>query len=112
VQDWPRTPHLKPYSWAAEAFENEFVPDAFGLQLFGRRALHQVPAARAWRRRRVSAGSTLEHRDLERWFDGSLVRFGGYPNSLEKEGEPIPELLGQARRDFEPMLIRDELIRP
>jgi hypothetical protein len=113
AQDWPRTPHVHPYMLEIAAFENEYVPDAFGLQLLGAGYRGRVPANRAWSSGPAASKAVLlEHLDQEAWFERSLVPFGGCPNTLEKESEPIPDLLLAARRDFEPILIRDELLRP
>jgi hypothetical protein len=102
AEDWPPVPHFDPYSITAEAFEDRFAPDAFGVQLFGPGYAGRVPDGPRWKP--VGAGTdaiVLEHFDLDAWFERSFVPFGG-----RRPHQParVPEVLAKARKDFAEIL--------
>jgi hypothetical protein len=85
----------------SEPFENELVPDAFGVQLLSRGHQLEFSERRDWQVAPLPSNRLLVwHVNPAAWFDGSLVRFGDH--------ETPPFVLG-AREDFAPILFRDEI---
>jgi hypothetical protein len=109
IQDWPRIPHFNAWSITAEAFEDEFVPDAFGVQMLGPGYAGRVPVGPNWRS--VPAGRdrvVLEHVDPAAWFEAPLVSGATYGFPAPADA-PIPDLLVRARREFTGILFNDEI---
>ena len=109
--DWVPAPHRSANSRLGDAFEDEFVPDAFGVQLLGEGFHDRVPQGPVWVQSAAGATAVLvEHRELEDWFDGRLVPFGGQPlTALLDQTVPVPKLVARAREDFEPILFKDDV---
>jgi hypothetical protein len=106
--DWLEVPHTNVLVQGRWAFEDRFVPDAFGVQLLSPGHGENVPEGRDWRVERLVSGRVLvEHVDPAAWFDGSLVRFGGHGNPFYDPFPPAPRFLTRAREDFDPILYRD-----
>ena len=79
--DWLEVPHMNALMQPRQAFEDRFVPDAFGAQLLSACHRGHLPEGSEWRVEQLASGRVLvEHTDPAAWFDGSLVRFGGHPN--------------------------------
>lgn len=107
--DWVPMPHLSPQARLVDAFEDRYVPDAFGVQLLGRGHADRIPTGPDWKQAEAGAGAVLvEHRDPSAWLDGRLVPFGGHPLATLLDGTaPIPELVARARDDFGTLLFTD-----
>lgn len=105
--DWVPITSFNPQNLSAEAFENELVPDAFGIQLLGATHRVGVPKGPGWTSTETSPGARIvEHTEPEAWFDGRLVPFGG---SFGKQ-VLIPRFLASARADFADSLLTDETL--
>jgi hypothetical protein len=68
---WPARPQEQPWGPAQtnEAFEDLYVPDAFGLQLLAPSIAERLPPVTLWDAERLARGSTmLAATDLEAWF--------------------------------------------
>jgi hypothetical protein len=105
--DWLDVPHTNVLRSDRWAFEDRFVPDAFGVQLLSP-GHGNAPGGPDWRVERLPSGRVLvEHVNPTAWFDGSLVRFGGHGNPFFNPFPPPPEFLRRAREDFDPILYRD-----
>ena len=110
VQDWPQVPRFEPDTLGAQAFEDEFAPDAFGLQLLGPGYSGRVPEGTRWKAEQLAPDSViLEHIDPAAWFAEPFVAFGGRPYYTKPPFPPVPEVLAVAREDFDPILYRDEI---
>ncbi|MDQ5821474.1 MAG: hypothetical protein M3540_08545, partial [Actinomycetota bacterium] len=109
--DWVPVPHRSANSPRGGAYEDRLAPDAFGVQLLGEGYRGWVPDGPDWVQARVGAKAVLvEHRDLEAWFDGRFVPFGGHSlASLLSGTVPIPDLVARARQDFKPVLFTDDV---
>jgi hypothetical protein len=108
VSDWLEIPHMNAAMQPRQAFEDEFVPDAFGAQLLSAGHREHIPDGPDWRVEPLASGRVLvEHVDPAAWFDGSLVRFGGHPNPFYNPYPPTPPFVSQARQDFDPILYKD-----
>jgi hypothetical protein len=106
--DWVEIPHMNALAGRREAFEDQFVPDVFGAQLLSAGHSEHIPDGPDWRVKNLPSGRALvQHVDPAAWFDGSLVRFGGHPNPYFHPYPPTPDVLAQARKDFDPILYRD-----
>lgn len=106
--DWLDIPHMNALVQEREAFEDQFVPDAFGAQLLSAGHSEHIPDGPDWRVEPLASGRVLvEHVDPAVWFDGSLVRFGGHPNPYYNPFPPTPAVLARAREDFDPILYKD-----
>jgi hypothetical protein len=95
AQDWAPIDRFNPAVISAEAFEDELVPDAFGVQLLGQG--HAGARLRGhWREIPIGADAVLlESPDLDAWFDGATVP---------------PDVLAAAREDLAPILLtRDDI---
>jgi hypothetical protein len=109
-QDWPPAEHHQPSTQLGEAFEAEYAPDAFGLQLLGPAYAGRLLAGPDWTEIPADAGRViLEHRDPAAWFAEALVPFGGRPNYTRPPIPPVPNVLARARHDFADILFTDEL---
>jgi hypothetical protein len=110
VTDWVPVPHFDPTTLGAQSFEDEFAPDAFGLQLLGPGFRGRVPHGKRWKAEQLAPDSViLEHIDPAAWFAEPFVAFGGRPYYTKPPFPPIPEVLAVAREDFDPILYRDEI---
>ena len=110
ADDWVPVPHFLVASHIADPFEDEYVPDAFALQLLGQGYAGRVPRGPEWEA--ASAGSRavlLAHTAPEEWFDGRLVPFRGYRSTPSPDEVPIPDLVTRARADFAEILFRDDI---
>jgi hypothetical protein len=106
--DWLDVPHMNVLVGEVSSHEDEFVPDAFGVQLLSTGHHERIPHGPDWRVEQLSAGRMLvEHVDAAAWFDGSLVRFGGHGNPYFNPFPRPPEFLTRAREDFDPLLYKD-----
>ena len=109
IQDWPRIPHFNAWDVGAEAFEDEFVPDAFGVQMLGPGHAGRLPVGPNWRARHTSEDKVvLEYVDPASWFEAPLAsgapfRFPAPPTA------PIPDLLLRARADFRELLFNRDI---
>jgi len=108
-QDWPPAEHHETATQLGVAFEAQYSPDAFGLQLLGPGYAGRVPERPAWSRTPAGAGVLVEHREPEAWFGELLMPFGGHPNYTLPPVPPVPDVLAHARSDFSDILFRDEL---
>ena len=109
-EDWPPAEHHEPAAQLGGAFEDEYAPDAFGVQLLGPGYAGRVPRGPAWNR--TSAGSDgviVEHVDPAAWFAELFVPFGGRPNYTLPPIPPVPSVLARAREDFAGILFRDDI---
>jgi hypothetical protein len=92
-------------SQLAEPFEDEYVPDAFGIQLLGPGFADRMPIGPDWVETPFDGDRMLlEHRDLEGWLRGPRLE-----EALKGVRPPDGELLAAARADFEPVLFRREI---
>jgi hypothetical protein len=108
-QDWVPVLHLNPLTDLGTPFEDEFVPDVFGVQLLGRGYDGRVPRGSDWRADPIGARAViLEHADPESWFGRRFVPFGGYPMPPTDPAE-IPEVVSRARHDFTSVLFADHM---
>jgi hypothetical protein len=107
--DWAPILHRNAqFSWV-EAFEDELVPDAFGLQLLGPGYAGRVPGQRDWITSGSGSGSVvLAHESPDAWFERSFAPFGGH-RSTPTDPADVPEVLARAREDFAEILFRDEV---
>jgi hypothetical protein len=95
AEDWAPIDRFNPAVISAEAFEDELVPDAFGVQLLG--PAHAGARLRGrWRETPIGADAVLlEHPDVDAWFDSATVP---------------PDVLAAAREDLAPILLtRDDI---
>jgi len=109
AEDWPPVPHFNPRMISAEAFEEEFAPDAFGVQLLGPGFAGRVPGGRDWQQ--TAAGSDailLEHAAPEAWFADLFVPFGGLP--ILPPFPPVPSVLERARDEFAEILLTEAVL--
>ena len=107
--DWIEIPHMNALVRSRQAFEDQFVPDAFGAQLLSVGHREHIPKGSDWRVEPLASGRVLvEHVDPAVWFDGSLVRFGGHPNPFYNPYPPtVPQFMARARKDFDALLYKD-----
>jgi hypothetical protein len=106
--DWIEIPHMNALVQTRQAFEDQFVPDAFGAQLLSAGHREHIPDGPDWKVEPLASGRVLvEHVDPAAWFDGSLVRFGGHPNPFYNPYPPTPMLVTRAREDFDAILYKD-----
>jgi hypothetical protein len=106
--DWIEIPHMNALFPSRDAFEDRFVPDAFGAQLLSAGHREHIPDGPDWRVEPLPSGRVLvEHIDPAAWFDSSLVRFGGHPNPFYNPYPPAPRFITRAREDFDPILYKD-----
>jgi hypothetical protein len=113
AQDWPPMPHRDPSMLTAGAFEDEFAPDAFGVQLLGPGYRGRAPAGASWAETPVGAGGVLlDHADSEAWFGELFVPFGGRPNSTLPPLPEVPAVLARARDDFDGLLFTHDVLVP
>ena len=109
-QDWPEAEHHEPATQLGQAFEAEYAPDAFGVQLLGAGYEGRIPTGSDWTSTPVADGGVIvEHRDPAAWYGRLLMPFGGHPNYTQPPKPPVPNVLAQARRDFSEILFRDEI---
>jgi len=103
TQDWPQpesrlTPRGGP-------FEDRYVPDAFGIQYLGPGFAGRLPEGPDWRHTRLDGDRALvEHRDLDAWLRGPRLE-----DALKGITAPSADLLAGARKDFAPIVFRQEL---
>jgi hypothetical protein len=106
--DWLEIPHMNALVRSRHAFEDQLVPDAFGVQLLSAGHRQHLPGGADWGIEPLASGRALvEHIDPAAWFDGSLVRFGGHPNPYYDPFPPPPQFLTRARADFDALLYKD-----
>jgi hypothetical protein len=109
IQDWPRILHFNAWNLNAESFEDEFAPDAFGVQMLGPGYQRRVPTGPSWKSSPAGQDRVvLEHIDPAAWFEAPLPS-GAKPGSPAPETAPIPDVLLEARRDFAPILFHDDI---
>jgi hypothetical protein len=109
-QDWPPAEHHQPATQLGEAFEAEYAPDAFGLQLLGPGYAGRLLGGLDWNQIPVDAGRViLERRDPAAWFAEPFVPFGGRPNYTLLPIPSVPDVLKRARHDFADILFTDAL---
>lgn len=107
--DWLPIRHFTPLANRAEAFEDEFAPDAFGIQLLGAGYGGRLPDASRWNKEPVRGNAVLvSHVDLDKWFGDRLVPFGGLRAVTSGQEVEVPEYVARARDDFAPIHLRDE----
>lgn len=102
LRTWPQLQLWPPGGTAPtrEAFDDLFVPDAFGAQLLGSSYLERIPATPHWDRESVGAGATLlTARDLDAWFAEARA-----PRRGDDRPEVVPETLLQAREALKELL--------
>jgi hypothetical protein len=93
-------------------FDSWRAPDAFGVQLFGRRFGSVLPPGTDWRVTRLGGGASLvEHVRPEAWFTDA---FPLRSTHVEEHGWPVvddgpPPVLVEARRDLAPWLVTQEV---
>lgn len=105
--DWPPVPHFNAWAIGAEAFEDEFVPDAFGVQLLGPGHAARIPGGPDWRTVPVGEDRVLlEHADLDAWFRAPFVPPASH-GSAGRPTSPIPDVLARARQDFAQVLFNE-----
>ncbi len=87
---WPRRAHDRPRGpgQTGEAFEDLWIPDAFGAQLLGPSFDGRVPSTSLWRTERLGAATLLVPAQPERWFAA-----GGAPRDLERARAQLAPLL-------------------
>jgi hypothetical protein len=101
--DWPELPSR--LSQLGEAFEDLYVPDAFGIQLLGTGFAGRIPTGSDWLQTRLDGERVLlEHRDLDLWLRGPRLE-----DALLGIKPPDADLLAAARADFAPLLFSDEI---
>lgn len=110
AQDWVPVPHFLVGSSTADAFGDEYVPDAFGVQVLGHAHTRRRPGGSDWTGTPATANAlVLEHRNPAEWFDRGLVPFGGYGSPPTQAETPIPDVVARARADFAEMLFTDDV---
>jgi hypothetical protein len=105
--DWPSAPQLEPNVLNAEPFEDEFAPDAFGLQLLGPGYSGWTPAGGSWRSEPAGTATIVAHDQPEEWFAAPFVEFHWPPRFPPTPAPAVPEVLARARTDFAAILYRD-----
>jgi hypothetical protein len=94
-------------SQLAQPFEDQYVPDAFGIQLLGPGFADRLPIGPDWLQTPLDSDRTLvEHRDLDAWLRGPELE-----DALRGVGPPDGELLSGARADFTPLLFSKEIAK-
>lgn len=107
-RDWPQRPGFNANAGFEAAFEDEYAPDAFAIQLLGPGYKGRIPTGASWRQTSRSTDRVvLQHADLARWFDAPFGPFGG-ASAAGGRVEP-PDVLRDARHDFAPILFTDAL---
>jgi hypothetical protein len=110
VTDWVPVPHFEPTRLGAQTFEDEFAPDAFGLQLLGPGYRGRVPSGADWKAEALAPDTVLlEHVDAEAWFAERFVPFGGREKYNLPPFPPVPRVLADAREAFDAILYRDDV---
>jgi hypothetical protein len=108
-QHWVTVLHLNPLTQLADPFEDEFAPDAFGLQLLGPGYDGRIPKGHDWRQDPVGDHAIiLEHSEPHAWFSHLFGTFGGHPMPPTDPAE-IPEVVSRARHDFTDILFADHM---
>jgi hypothetical protein len=101
--DWPELPSR--LSQLGEPFEDQFVPDAFGIQLLGPGFVDRMPTGPVWLQTPLDSDRTLvEHRDLAAWLRGPRLE-----DALMGVSPPDGELVAAARADFASVLFSEEM---
>jgi hypothetical protein len=101
--DWPELPSR--LSQLGEPFEDQYVPDAFGIQLLGPGFADRLPTGPHWLQTPLDSDRTLvEHRDLDAWLRGPRLE-----EALMGVSPPDGELVAAARADFASLLFSDEI---
>jgi hypothetical protein len=107
--DWVPVPHFYPDILTAQAFEDEWVPDAFGVQLLGAGYAGRLPERAEWRQTPLGPNAVLlEHADPEAWFGRLFGPFGGY-RAAPTDPANIPAVVARAREDFAGILFTEEV---
>jgi hypothetical protein len=107
--DWVPVPHFNPEILSAQAFEDEWVPDAFGVQLLGAGYAGRLPDGADWRQTPVGPNAVLlEHVDPEAWFGRLFGPFGGY-SSPRIDPPDIPRVVARARDDLAGIFFTEEV---
>jgi hypothetical protein len=107
-RDWPQRPGFNANAGFEAAFEDEYAPDAFAIQLLGPGYKGRIPTGESWRQTSRSTDRVVvEHADLARWFEAPFGPFGG-ASAAGGRPEP-PDVLRDARHDFAPILFTDAL---
>jgi hypothetical protein len=103
AEDWPWRPdHAPRRPTTAQAFEDVYAPDAFGVQLLGPGYGDRLPDSGPWRIERLGHGSALvEHVDPPAWFGAPFVP---YNEQLPADQRPVPDALRAARSELAPLL--------
>lgn len=109
ADDWPAASHYDARILATQAFENEYAPDAFGIQFLGEGYKGRAPSADGWQLEPLDRGVLLRHAEPARWFAEPLVVLSERPSLAPPASPPVPDVLAIARDDFESILYRDEL---
>jgi hypothetical protein len=109
--DWPPRRELDAARSAAFAFEDQYAPDAFPLQLLGPGYAGRVPSHPMYRAQRAGAGcAILEHVDLPAWLDAPLVPAQADAFPVADADVPAPPFLAAAREALAPILFRPDLL--
>lgn len=109
-EDWPPADHHEPAAQLGQAFEDQYAPDAFGVQLLGAGYAGRAPRSADWTHTPIAGdGVIVEHGDPAAWYAQLLMPFGGHPNYTQPPIPPVPSVLAQARSDFSEILFRDEI---
>jgi hypothetical protein len=102
--DWPSRADDRPrgIGFTAEAFDDLYAPDAFGVQLLGPGYADRLPDSAAWQANPVGSSAVLlEHVDPPAWFEAPFVPFD---QQLRPEDRPQPEFLTRGRAELAPIL--------
>jgi hypothetical protein len=106
-KDWPHRADHQPrgIGFTAQAFEDLYAPDAFGVQLLGAGYAGRLPDAEEWLEEPAANGAVLlEHADLPAWFAAPFVPFGHRPRPPNHV--PPPSTLARAREALASILYR------
>jgi hypothetical protein len=106
--DWPAP--LDAAKWpVAGAFEDEWAPDALGVQLLGPKYAGRRPSNDQWRATALQDGRELvEHADPDAWFSSAFVP--PPTQSARPRPQAVPPVLQKAREDFMPCLFQNSIV--
>jgi hypothetical protein len=103
--DWPHRADHQPHAagFTAQAFDDVYAPDAFGVQLLGAGYAGRVREDIAWRAQPAASDAVLlEHVDVSAWFEAPFIPFRERPRRPDQV--PVPAVLAEAREALAPIL--------
>jgi hypothetical protein len=108
MYDWPTLPGVR--SNLGEAWEDQYAPRPFAVQLLGPGFADRLPDHPDWRITPLRDGFVfLEHRRPDRWFEIPFAPFGGCRNLQSPPLDPPPGVFTEALEDLSALLITEEI---